>query len=305
MPTWILEFVIRKIHRNMKKSILLSEKVQRPIRGIPKVPLAVILMLFVLAIFADFFALHHPEFGDPAERLIPPVWMEGGNRTYPLGTDTMGRCIFTRLIYGARVSLLIAFAGVFFSATIGLILGIVSGYYGGWVDQAIMRFADAKLSVPTVMLGILMSLVLGPSMWNVVILVSISYWTRYGRIIRGETLSLKKRDFVSLARISGAGDFRIVTRHIVPNVMNSLITVASMQIGIVVVTEASLTFLGVGVPIPKPAWGLMLSEGRSGLFTGHWWLIVFPGTFIAMLVMSFNLIGDWLRRQLDPHTRNL
>jgi peptide/nickel transport system permease protein len=279
--------------------------VRKSMRGIPKVPLVILLTLFTVAIFADILALHDPEYGNPRERMMAPFWMEGGSVTYPLGTDTMGRCILTRLIYGARISLVVAFMGVFFSAVIGLFFGVAGGYFGGWVDQATMRLLDAKLCIPTVMLGILFSLVLGPSVGNIVLIVSISYWTRYARVIRGEVLSLRTREFVQLAKVAGAGNWRIILDHIVPNVMNTIITIASLQIGVVIVVEASLTFLGVGVPPPKPAWGLMLSEGRAGLFTGYWWLIFFPGACIGMLVMSFNLIGDWLRRQLDPHFRNL
>ena len=279
--------------------------VRYALRGIPKVPLFILVMLFIVAVFANLLALHDPEYGSPRERLMPPFWMEDGEIRFPLGTDTMGRCILTRLIFGARVSLMVAFMGVFFSAVIGLFFGVTSGYYGGWVDQFTMRLLDAKLCIPTIMLGILLSLVLGPSVWNIVLIVAVSYWTRYARLIRGEVLSLRTREFVQLAKVAGAGNWRIIIHHIVPNVMNTVITVASLQIGVVVVVEASLTFLGVGVPPPKPAWGLMLSEGRAGLFTGFWWLIFFPGTCIAMLVMSFNLIGDWLRRQLDPHFRNL
>ena len=274
-------------------------------RGVPKVPLIILIMLLVVAVFAGLLALHDPEFGRTRDRLLPPFWMEGGSTKFPLGTDTMGRDILTRLIYGTRVSLIVAFMGVIFSSIIGLFFGVASGYFGGWVDQVTMRLLDAQLCIPTIMLGILLSLVLGPSVWNIVLIVTVSYWTRYARVVRGEVLSLKTREFVQLAKVAGAGSFRIIWKHIVPNVMNTIITIASLQIGIVVVVEASLTFLGVGVPPPKPAWGLMLSEGRTGLFTGYWWMIVFPGVCIAMLVMSFNLVGDWLRRQMDPHFRNL
>jgi len=153
------------------------------------------------------------------------------------------------------------------------------------------------------MFAILLAVVLGPSALNIVIIMGVIFWTRYARVTRGQALSLKTRDFVHLAIIAGCGKFLIMRRHILPNVLNSVITLASLQIGVVIVVEAALTFLGVGVPPPKPAWGLMLSEGRGGLFTGHWWLIVFPGIAIAMLVMSFNLLGDWLRQRLDPHVQ--
>ena len=268
-------------------------------------PLIILIMLFGAAIFADLLPLHNPEIGNPRERLMAPAWTEGGSLKYPLGTDTMGRDILARLIYGARISLLVAFAAVFLSAIIGTTLGVWAGFIGGWIEQVIMRIMDAWLSIPSIMFAILMSVILGQGIFNIIIIMTLLYWPRYARLTRGEALGLKTRDFVHLATIAGCGKIIIMFRHILPNVMNTVITFASLQVGAVIVVEASLTFLGVGVPTPKPAWGLMLSEGKGGLFTGQWWLIVFPGIAIAMLVMSFNLIGDWLRRRLDPHTQNL
>jgi len=274
-------------------------------RGVPKVPLAILLILFFSAIFADFITVHDPEMGDPADRLLPPFWQEGGSMKFPLGTDMVGRDELTRLIYGARISLVVAFSSVFMAAIMGMMMGAVSGFFGGWVDQVIMRFTDAWLSIPSIMFAILLVVVFKPGVANIVIIITIIYWTRYARVARGETLSLRGRDFVNLAIIAGCSKMTVLWRHILPNLMNSVITLASLAIGVVIVVEASLSFLGVGVPPPKPAWGLMLSEGRGGLFTGQWWLIVFPGLAIAALVMSFNLLGDWLRRRLDPHQQNL
>jgi peptide/nickel transport system permease protein len=274
-------------------------------RGVPKIPLTILFILFAMAILADFLPLHNPEIGEPRQRLLPPCWEEGGTTRYLLGTDTMGRDILTRIIYGARVSLLVAFAAVILSAVLGTVVGIVTGFLGGWVDQLVMRFLDAWLSFPPIIFAILMSVIVGPGTFNIVIIMALLFWARYARLVRGETLSLKSRDFVQLATVAGCSKFRIMRRHILPNVMNTVITFASLQIGMVVVVEASLTFLGVDVPPPKPAWGLMLSEGKSGLFTGQWWLIVLPGIAISMLVMSFNLLGDWLRRRLDPHLQDL
>jgi peptide/nickel transport system permease protein len=274
-------------------------------RRVPKGAVIVILLLIATAVFADFMALHDPEIGDPRLRLLPPAWGTGGQWTYLLGTDTMGRDVLSRLIYGSRISLLVAFSAVIIAGCIGTVLGVIAGFFGGWVDQVIMRFTDAWLSIPTVMFGVLMAVILGPGVWNIVIILGGTFWSRYARVVRGQTLSIKSRDFVQLARIAGCGKFWIIRKHILPNVFDSVITLSSLQIGIVIVVEASLTFLGVGVPPPKPAWGLMLSEGRGGLLAGYWWLVIFPGVAIALLVTSFNVIGDWLRRYLDPFYRNI
>ena len=289
----------------MNKVTTALTKAYQATRGIPKVPVIILLVLVTSAVFANFLALHDPEIGDPRQRLMPPCWMKGGMVKFPLGTDTMGRDILSRLMYGARISLLVAFTAVIFASCLGTTAGILAGFFGGWVDQVIMRFVDAWLSIPTVMFGILMAVTVGPGVFNIVIIMSLVYWTRYARVTRGETLSLKTRDFVHLATIAGCGKFRIIRKHILPNVMNTVITLASLQVGIVVVVEASLTFLGVGVPPPKPAWGLMLSEGRGGLLAGYWWLIAFPGIAIGLLVLSFNLIGDWFRLRYDPYFRKI
>jgi len=289
----------------MLQSLSTMERVLAFLRKLPKAPTIVLLILIFSAVFADFLALHDPEFGNPRERLLPPFWEERGTIKYPLGTDTMGRDILSRLIYGSRISLLVAFSAVIFAVCLGTALGVLAGFFGGWVDQVIMRFTDAWLSIPIVMFGMLIAVIMGPGVFNLIVIMSLVFWTRYARVTRGETLSLKTRDFVHLATIAGCGKFRIMRKHILPNVMSSVITLASLQIGVAVVIEASLTFLGVGVPPPQPAWGLMLSEGKEGLMAGYWWLVIFPGVAIALLVMSFNLIGDWLRLHLDPHYRDL
>ena len=187
----------------------------------------------------------------------------------------------------------------------GTALGVLAGYLGGWVDQAIMRLTDAWLAIPALTYAIFLAAVLGPSEWNIVIILGAVYWTRYARVIRGEVLSLKEREFVRLAIVAGCSKWMIMRKHILPNVLNSAIVLGTLMLGVVIVTEAALSFLGVGVPPPKPAWGLMLADGKKGLMAGYWWLTVLPGCCIMLMVLSANLLGDWLRVKLDPQLRQL
>ena len=258
-----------------------------------------------VAIFADFLAPHDPQFGSLAERFRPPFWLAGGSLNHALGTDHLGRDVMSRLIFGARVSLVVGFTAVIFAGVVGTALGILSGYLGGWVDQVVMRIVDAWLALPALTFAIFLAAIVGPSEMNIVIILGLVYWTRYARIVRGEVLSLKEREFVRLAVVAGCSKMTIMRRHILPNVINSAIVLATLMLGVVIVAEASLSFLGVGVPPPKPAWGVMLSDGKQGLMVGYWWLTVMPGICIALLVLAANLLGDWLRVKLDPQLRQL
>jgi peptide/nickel transport system permease protein len=222
-----------------------------------------------------------------------------------LGTDHLGRDVLSRLIFGARVSMVVGLLAVFVAGTIGTVLGIVSGYMGTWVDQLVMRITDTWLALPALTFAIFLAAVLGPSEMNIVVILSAIYWTRYARVIRGEVLSLREREFVRLAIVAGCSKWTIMKQHILPNVLNSAIVIASLQLGVVIVAEAALSFLGVGVPPPKPAWGLMLADGKKGLMAGYWWLTVTPGVCIMLMVLSANLLGDWLRVKLDPQLRQL
>ncbi len=213
--------------------------------------------------------------------------------------------MLSRLIFGTRVSLVVGFTAVIFAGAVGTTLGIISGYLGGWVDQVIMRITDTWLALPALTFAIFLAAIVGPSEMNIVIILGLVYWTRYARIVRGEVLSLKEREFVRLAIVAGCSKWTIMWRHIMPNVINSSIVLATLMLGIVIVTEASLSFLGIGVPPPKPAWGVMLSDGKQGLMVGYWWLTVMPGTCIMLLVLAANLLGDWLRVKLDPQLRQL
>jgi peptide/nickel transport system permease protein len=275
------------------------------LEGLPVAPIAILGVLLLLAIFAEFIAPYNPEIGSLSQRFRPPAWSPGGSTQYLLGTDHIGRDVLSRLIFGARVSMIVGFTAVVVAGFIGTSLGILSGYLGGWVDQVIMRITDTWLALPALTFAIFLAAIVGPSEFNIIIILGSVYWTRYARVIRGEVLSLKERDFVRLAIVAGCSKWTIMRQHLLPNVLNTAIVLATLMLGVVIVTEAALSFLGVGVPPPKPAWGLMLADGKKGLMAGYWWLTVFPGVCIVMMVLSANLLGDWLRVKLDPQLRQL
>jgi peptide/nickel transport system permease protein len=283
-----------------------ASQVRRWVRELPLLPLLILVPFVLAAVFADFIAPYDPTEPVPGAKIfVPPFWMDGGSTATLLGTDFQGRDSLSRLIFGARVSLVVGLMGTVVAGSLGTAFGILSGYLGGWVDQAIMRLTDAWLALPALVFAIFLATVVGPSMWNIVIILGLVYWTRYARVIRGEVLSLREREYVQLAEIAGASRLRVILRHILPNVLNTAMVLASLTIGVVIIAEASLSFLGVGVPPPEPAWGLMLSEARSTLMAGNWWLTVFPGICILLVVLATQLLGDWLRIRLDPQQRNL
>jgi peptide/nickel transport system permease protein len=293
---------------NASTAVVLAEAPRRTARRLsswPLIPLAILVAMLLIASGADVLAPHNPEVGSLGMRFKPPVWQAGGSATYLLGTDHLGRDVLSRLLFGARVSLVVGFTAVIVAGILGVVLGITAGYMGGWVDEVIMRLTDTWLALPALTFAIFLAAVLGPSELNIIIVLSAIYWTRYARVIRGEVLSLKEREFVRLAVIAGCSRLTIMRRHILPNVLNSAIVLATLMLGVVVVTEAALSFLGVGVPPPKPAWGLMLADGKRGLMAGYWWLTVLPGLCIMFLVLAANLLGDWLRVKLDPQLRQL
>jgi peptide/nickel transport system permease protein len=275
------------------------------VREAPLGPVIIISVLLVTAVFADLLAPHNPEVGILSERNLPPFWLEKGKLTYILGTDQQGRDLLTRLIYGARISVIVAFTTAVVAGALGTGIGILSGYLGGWVDQIIMRIVDAWIAIPALVFAIFLAVLLGPSELNIIIILAAVFWTRYARVIRGEVLSLKAREFVRLAVVAGCSRRRIMFKHILPNVLNTAMVMVTLMLGVVIIAEASLSFLGVGVPPPKPAWGLMLSDGKEGLMAGYWWLSVFPGLAIMSVVLAANLLGDWLRVRLDPQLRQL
>jgi len=278
----------------------------RAMRDAPLLAVLILTGLVVVAVFADLIAPYDPMFPVKGAKIFePPFWMEGGSMETPLGTDFQGRDVLSRLIFGARVSLIVGLMGTLVAGSIGTAMGILAGYLGRWVDQLIMRFTDAWLALPALLFAIFLATIVGPSMWNIIIILGVVYWTRYARVIRGEVLSLREREYVKLAEIAGASKLRVILRHILPNVLNTTMVLASLTVGVVIIAEASLSFLGVGVPPPQPAWGLMLSEARATLMAGQWWLTVFPGVCIMLIVLATQLFGDWLRVRLDPQLRNL
>jgi peptide/nickel transport system permease protein len=277
----------------------------RWLEGFPIIPTLILLLIAFVAVFADVLAPCDPQIGSLGLRYRPPAWQDGGSMAHLLGTDHVGRDELSRLIFGARVSMVVGLTAVLFAGAVGTILGIVSGYLGGWVDQVIMRVSDAWLALPALTFAIFLAAIVGPSELNIIIILGLVYWTRYARVIRGEVLSLKQREFVRLAIVAGCPKRVIMWRHILPNVLNSAVVLGTLMLGVVIVTEAALSFLGVGVPPPKPAWGLMMADGKQGLMVGHWWLTVLPGICIMLMVLSANLLGDWLRVKLDPQLRQL
>lgn len=287
-------------------AVVVPARASRILREIPLLPALILSLLVLSALSADLIAPHDPTLPIAGAGInSPPFWMEGGSTTTPLGTDFQGRDELSRLIHGARVSLLVAVTGTAVAGGIGMILGILAGYLGGWVDQVVMRVTDAWLALPSLVFAIFLAALLGPGVFNIVIVFGLIYWTRYARVMRGEVLSLRERDFVRLAQVAGLSHWKIIVRHIIPNVLNTWMVLASLTVGVVIITEASLSFLGLGVPPPTPAWGLMLAEARRTLMGGQWWLTVFPGVCISVVVLAANLFGDWMRVRLDPRQRNL
>src|SRR5215475_1143209 len=267
------------------------------LRGAPKFSLLVLLLAMLYALFAPRLAPYDPVKGDLAKTLIPP-----GLSDHLLGTDHLGRDLLSRLIYGARISVTVGFLAVFVSGTVGSIIAVLSGLFKGWVDGVLMRLTDAFLALPFLMVAVLVVSLLGPSLVNVVLVIGLLRWMTYARTIRSEVLRLTEMDFVRLARAAGARRRRIIVQHILPNIVNTLLVLGTLEVGSAVITEASLSFLGLGVPRPLPSWGTMLAESQTYVFTA-WWLPVFPGIAITLLVMASNLTGDWLRDRLDPTRR--
>jgi peptide/nickel transport system permease protein len=274
------------------------------LRGFPILPGLIIFLFVFMALFGNILTPYSATELSLSDKFLPPFFQANGNMAHPLGTDMLGRDILSRIMAGAAPSLIVALMVVVLGGLGGSALGIVSGYYGGKVDVVLMRAADATLSFPIILVAMLLAVTLGPSIQNVILAITIIIWARYARVVRGEVLSVRERDFVALARVAGASGPRIMFRHIFPNVVHTILVMLTLQVGFIVVLEATLSFLGAGIPPPTPVWGSLIAEGRRYI-AREWWISFFPGVSLALVVLSFNMLGDWLREILDPKLRQV
>lgn len=294
--------------RNLELSRQRGRRWQRARHSLSKDPAAVlglVILAVVLfcAIFAPLIAPHDPDAVDPLKRLLPPFWIQpDGSLTYLLGTDAVGRDILSRIIYGARVSLSVSLISVLLSSLVGVTLGLLSGYYGRWIDIVIMRIVDIQLAYPLILFAITVAAVFGASLRNLIIVLVIANWVNYTRVVRGEVLVRRAMQYVEAARVNGCRDQRIIRRHILPNVSSSILIIFTIQVAFVLILESGLSFLGLGVEPSIPTWGSMLNEGRTYIMTA-WWVQTFPGVAIMLTALGINMLGDWIRDVLDPQLR--
>ncbi|MDQ0323764.1 peptide/nickel transport system permease protein [Pararhizobium capsulatum DSM 1112] len=287
--------------------LLSSELVYNYRRNIPAVLGSVLVLAFaLLAIIGPFLVWQDPYDVSQLELMDsfkPPVWLEGGDPRYVMGTDGQGRDVLASIIYGARISAFIGLAAMICSCVIGTTLGLISGYYGGLLDAVIMRIADIQLSFPSMLIALFLMSAFGNGIGMILIALTAVGWVVYARTVRGSTLGEIQKEYIQAARVAGLSDAQIIRRHVLPNVLTPLIVVSTIQVGTFILIEASLSFLGVGVPITEPSLGLLVKEGFDVLFSGIWWTSAFPGLFIMFLVFGINLFGDFLRDELNPRLR--
>jgi len=265
-----------------------------------------LIIIINVAIFASQIVPHDPNRNNIMERVAPPLATDkDGNIKYLIGSDALGRDALSRLIYGARVSLIVGFAAVFIGGLIGILFGIYAGYYGKWIDDIVMRIADIQLAFPFILLAILFLVVLGEGLINLILVLGIGQWVTYARIARAQTKAQKEKEYIEAAKALGVSDFTIMFGSILPNIFAPLIVIASFNVASVILAEAALSFLGLGVPPQVPTWGAMLAESRDHIFARRWWLPFFPGMAILLTVLAFNILGDWLRDYLDPRLKEV
>jgi len=266
--------------------------------------LIMVLGVIFSAVLAPWISPHDPILQDVEKRLFPPMWQEGADPNYLLGTDHLGRDIVSRLIYGARISIVVSVSAVALSAVLGTLIGLLSGYYGGKVDNIFMRIADVQLAFPFILLAIAIIAVLGPNLQNIILTMAITGWVIYARVVRAEVLSLREKEFITSVRALGGSNGRIIFKHLFPNVVPPIIVIVTLEMARMIIMEAALSFLGLGIQPPTPTWGGMLADGRVYLVTS-WWLATFPGLVIMLVVLGINLLGNWLRDMLDPRLTQL
>ena len=266
----------------------------------------IVLLVILVAVFGPFFTVQNPynmaEL-DLGNAYLPPFWMEGGESTFILGTDQQGRDMLSAIVYGSRGSLIIGLAGTVLASGIGIALGLISGYFGGKTDSIIMRFADIQLSFPSMLIALFLMSMLGRSIANILLSLMLVGWVRYARTVRGETLRVKKAEYIEAAHVIGIPDSRILIRHVLPNVFASIVVLSTIQVGGFILTEATLSFLGLGVPISRPSLGMLCNDGFTVLYSGLWWVSILPGLYIMLIVFGINLLGDFLRDELNPRLK--
>ncbi len=261
---------------------------------------AIVLLAIASAVLAPWLAPHDPYLQAVSVRLIPPVWDAGGSWSHPLGTDPLGRDLLSRIIYGAQISISAGALAVLVAMTLGVLMGLLAGYYGGGVDTIISNLVNVILAFPFLLLALAAIAVVGPSFGNMIVVLGVTGWPVYTRVVRAETLKYREREFVQAARALGLGSPRIIWAHVLPNLLNTIIVMASLEVARMIILESFLSFLGLGIQPPIPSWGAMLGEGRVYMLT-HWWLAAFPGLAIFITTLGINLFGDGLRDVLDPH----
>lgn len=271
----------------------------------PMLALFLLLVITFAAVFGPTVSPRDPNRQNIIARLKQPMQKDRHGQVFVLGTDGLGRDVLARLLYGARVSLTVGLTAVVVGGSLGTFLGMMAGYFGGWTDDILMRLADIQLAFPFILLAIMFLLVLGPGVFNLILVLGIGQWVTYARIARAQTISQREKEYVEAARALGQGTVGILWTQILPNILSPLIVIASFNVASVILAEAALSFLGLGVPPTVPSWGGMLAESRNELLAGRWWLAVFPGTAIMITVLSFNILGDWLRDLLDPRLNTM